>query len=361
MCRSIMDIQEILVSLGMECYLKTFTDNQLDFKALCDIDDFDMTGLIPEILYRIRLKKYIKDFKSRNTENDTIKDNNSRSFVNESIARSAPAIQSESIILIDAGKKNTSGKDISVVNEETFTEESFTEESFTEQSFSEDVSVVIEENCTEDASVVIKETIIVNDVPPAKRMRNQCRYLPKNYSLKEYLESTCKGNLMMDGYRKFGNLDSDRRKALVHYIIDGAMERQESMNAESFVVLSEAIVDLFPTESKTVYYCNNKAAKRNSSGKLVDHYRNCRKKIFKAKQELQENPKTSDTNAVSKTVQLKINWLKHSNEPWDQVLRYWKDTCSFRLEQRAASNVTIHDIMNKWPSLKHPLGFTLVS
>ena len=59
----------------------------------------------------------------------------------------------------------------------------------------------------------------------------------------------------------------------------------------------------------------------------------------------------------------KVNWLKHASEPWHTVVQYWEDTAHRRLEEFHAddSGCTVSSAFVKWPILKHPLGYTLVS
>lgn len=54
-------------------------------------------------------------------------------------------------------------------------------------------------------------------------------------------------------------------------------------------------------------------------------------------------------------------WLAHYSHPWTQVLAHWEQTGPNRLKQFEDDTLTIGDILKDWPSLKHPLGYTLVS
>lgn len=51
-----------------------------------------------------------------------------------------------------------------------------------------------------------------------------------------------------------------------------------------------------------------------------------------------------------------MNWLQNSIEPWSRVEQLWKDTYTYR----ASIDKDFNDF-NKYPPLKQPLGYTLVS
>ncbi len=57
----------------------------------------------------------------------------------------------------------------------------------------------------------------------------------------------------------------------------------------------------------------------------------------------------------------KSQWLQYSNDPWSQVLQYWKDTVILRESSISDDKHSLQDIFREWPTLKQPLGFTLVS
>lgn len=56
----------------------------------------------------------------------------------------------------------------------------------------------------------------------------------------------------------------------------------------------------------------------------------------------------------------KINWLKTSNHPWQTLEEYWNDTFPVRKHDRSESGPA-QELLKKWPSFKHKLGYTLVS
>lgn len=51
-------------------------------------------------------------------------------------------------------------------------------------------------------------------------------------------------------------------------------------------------------------------------------------------------------------------WLTSRNEPWEQVLFYWKNTFQLRQESEAT---TAFDFIEQWPILKQSNVDTLVS
>lgn len=57
--------------------------------------------------------------------------------------------------------------------------------------------------------------------------------------------------------------------------------------------------------------------------------------------------------------QLQLNWLKYSKEPWSKVVDYWKTTFPLR-QLNGKSSGKVNDIVDTFPVLKQPLGYTLV-
>lgn len=50
-------------------------------------------------------------------------------------------------------------------------------------------------------------------------------------------------------------------------------------------------------------------------------------------------------------------WLKHNNEPWDQVCERWNNTFELRHKQQFQ---TVHEFLETWPILKDGKADTLV-
>jgi len=60
-----------------------------------------------------------------------------------------------------------------------------------------------------------------------------------------------------------------------------------------------------------------------------------------------------------------ITWLHNSSDPWNLVEKYWVITRQKRLKNVLDTNTkdlfTISDYMKKFPALKKPAGYNLVS
>ena len=53
-------------------------------------------------------------------------------------------------------------------------------------------------------------------------------------------------------------------------------------------------------------------------------------------------------------------WLKHSSEPWPEVLKLWSETARYRQQAIKKSDKGVMQILDEWPRYKDSLGYTLV-
>jgi hypothetical protein len=203
-------------------------------------------------------------------------------------------------------------------------------------------------------------------LPPQKVPRIEdanTNFFLHNLSLLQYLQTNPKCKSILQSYDSQNHFDDVDRRKLTHLIIDGLLERHQSVRGIMFVELAGEIVKIFPTESKECYYNHAKVAGKNSTGKLVDRYRNDKKYTRKATKALQKKMKDKEAEAQwkpSEDVVRKVTWLRHSLEPWSKVAQFWSETSELRFQDRLCAS-PVHEMLDKWPSLKHDLGYTLVS
>jgi hypothetical protein len=54
----------------------------------------------------------------------------------------------------------------------------------------------------------------------------------------------------------------------------------------------------------------------------------------------------------------KKTWLKHSSEPWPEVLKLWAETSfSRRQEIRASTDKGVAEVFKEWPRFKDAIGY----
>lgn len=98
------------------------------------------------------------------------------------------------------------------------------------------------------------------------------------------------------------------------------------------------------------------------TGILYRKYTTMRQPLFELGR-IKKNTKTKNTDSSTTTKETTddmtsmIEWLKHSNEPLDQILDYWKKTYKHR---SSYNNLSINDYLNTFISLKLPQGYLLV-
>ncbi|XP_047988270.1 uncharacterized protein LOC125234283 isoform X1 [Leguminivora glycinivorella] len=145
-----------------------------------------------------------------------------------------------------------------------------------------------------------------------------------------------------------------------------------NIKPEEFNLLAAKIVSLFPTESIYIYYMKAvptcKSASRKyvpAKGKLVDKVRNLLyisgAKRRSIKSTCSNKDSDTDVESVENNQETASNddaiWLKHNNEPWDQVCERWNNTFELRHKQKFE---TVHDFLETWAILKDGKADTLI-
>ena len=177
-------------------------------------------------------------------------------------------------------------------------------------------------------------------------------------SLELFLRSTKYGMGLISKYESNKNFSAADRQKLVQFLMQHLMENNVNLKNSVFQAVSECISSTFPTEDKFTYYTPHK--KKNSSGKLVDRYRNQLKNFnINSSRSKRGSPKPSAA-PPSTDVQNKISWLKSSHEPWSTVQEYLAETRSVRLSERGDIG-PIASFLDKWPVLRCELRYTLLT
>ncbi|CAH1111179.1 unnamed protein product [Psylliodes chrysocephalus] len=184
-----------------------------------------------------------------------------------------------------------------------------------------------------------------------------------NLDLKRYLEQTVHGQYILQMFQKEKKLNKKCRDLLVDILINGAIQQGTSLLPTDFQLLSEKICQLFSNESKDTYYIPRVTLKRtlknkaiNPKGKLIDKYRNLKKKL--CIKDGKENESQKASADLTSDVTDSLEWLKNWSEPWDLVLGHWKKTFPLR---RMSTVVTVQHFLEEWTILKNKKSFELTN
>lgn len=319
--------ENVLLILNLDKLIPSFQKLEINFETLYNLDDYDFSQVVPDIVCRTKLKKYIKNEK----ENEQYSTEASSENNLNSATHSSSVVSDSFISLPDTEFVQLVGTDF--------------------QQFLEDSNAEAEEPPS-------KKIKLKPEVGDRIRVEN---FFVNNYSLNDFLMQSSKGQNILRAYNTNKLLDVVDRRKLVHLIVDGLLERHETVTGEMFRELTLRIVEIFPNETAECYFSNQKPAKKNTCGKLIDRYRNEKKYIRKVKKsEAESNNNYNLTQLISDKTKEQIVWLKHNYQPWSKVVEYWKETFSAR-EIEYSQTGPINDVIENWPSLRHNLGHTLVS
>ena len=183
------------------------------------------------------------------------------------------------------------------------------------------------------------------------------------------LNSSAIGKPIIKYYHSNNSLTPKLRAQLVQATISALIDdNSKSMTSQTISELADTIISLFPTESKETYYLvTNTKTRRVCSGKLYDRYKN--QKYFlkqcdsssSAVGECSSSAQSlSSTESISDNDLSNVLWLKNNNGPLHKVQDLWKKTTHIRAAKNKQSG-TLSSIIQEWPALNEPEGYTLVS
>ena len=219
----------------------------------------------------------------------------------------------------------------------------------------EPISIVSDGAVNSDKVIILNDKVDSNVISPnSKKMKMSPQYFNNDLTLLQYLEKNTIGRGILQFYHRHNNLDKNVRSDLVRLIVDGVLARHESLSSNMAMLVSQDIVELFPTETAAAFFYIAISHKKNNGGKLLDRYRNIKKRYrVRSSSPHQELTPNDD-------IQYKVAWLKTSDSPCQKVESYWHETSSVRMEE-LKKEVPLIDILKEWPLIKHKLGFSLVS
>lgn len=135
-----------------------------------------------------------------------------------------------------------------------------------------------------------------------------------------------------------------------------------------FVEAAEEICQLFPNESKEIYYIpyqrkSGIQPKQSARGKLWSRYCNVKSALKTINNSFQSQQQATSEIEIEEDSQVQdlYNALKCMLEPYTKVLQYWERTFAFRRKLFKNKNINIAHIFNEIPALKLHFGAELVS
>ena len=138
-------------------------------------------------------------------------------------------------------------------------------------------------------------------------------------------------------------------------------------------MISQKIVERFPTESQDVYYMRSVHVRDSVTGsyqkanwKLLNHYNNAKNNVLKPDILLasrdQSLEKQSNDIVTENNIQESLDWLENYEEPWETLENHWHKTYEYR-RSKFDSDLTISawSIYNDWSVLNTPKAYLLVN
>ena len=174
--------------------------------------------------------------------------------------------------------------------------------------------------------------------------------------LKGFLSASKLGSVILGAQKQFNKISHEQRNHLVRICIDSLVESHDKLRNDHLEKLADKIVELFPLESKGVYYIPPNLAKKMSNGKLVDRYRNVRRVINSGKK---EEEKDGIVSALDDKMKDNLLYLKHNTTPWAKIKDLWEATHNIRIKEMD-KGLNVKDIFLKWKCLSSELGWELL-
>lgn len=193
--------------------------------------------------------------------------------------------------------------------------------------------------------------------------------------LKNFLNSSSEGRVLLMSYQEKGILDSFGRKRLSQLIISNEFNGDPNKKITSCRLqeLADQISETFEGENSDTYFVPytklSATEKRAAKGKLHDCMNNKRRELKRLLGEsLQSNDtveipleNTLLTDSNEGAFEEDLAWLRKSRNPWHTLQTKWANTTSIRTKQLQQREKSVADYMKEFPALQLPHGYLLVS
>ncbi|XP_044765669.1 uncharacterized protein LOC123321926 [Coccinella septempunctata] len=217
---------------------------------------------------------------------------------------------------------------------------------------------------------------LITEPPPRKKSNNLNSFIT-NLDLKELLDSSALGKALLSWYCVKGALDTARQGYLVDIITTEIINRGFThLTNSDYSILSQKIVEVFPSEITEVYYLAPVKKKDSpinkpglAKGKLVDKFRN-RLTFFREARIL---PSRTNSEVLSSSIQeaeeehvedqsldYHIQWLYHNREPLEDVYKHWDSLFSSRRQKLLKEGGDLTEFYKEYPILKESICLSLI-
>ncbi|KMQ87974.1 hypothetical protein RF55_12615 [Lasius niger] len=176
--------------------------------------------------------------------------------------------------------------------------------SFTENSCPTSSSTSISTSTGYDVIVLTNNATEVNSATEIQQYAADDKY-----DLQSILKKSEDGQLLLSLYKTEGKLNNDLRNKLAKIIVSNELSPNinNTIRSERASFLSEQVIQLFPTEDKSVWYIKNK------KGESQDE--------------------ESDDDNVTKNYEEYMLWLTNNRLPWQTVIEYWCLTAKKKIKR----------------------------
>lgn len=341
-----MEVGDMLCELGLSHLIKDFDTHGVDLHMLKSIEREDFLVLVPQMGARLKIKQWIE---TRMNSNTTMLHQN-EGPVHPDCASSE--MEPPSINLVEMDDNSFTIVENIVIDGPSCLNgvNDGANDQVVDLHETSDMEI-------EDLNVTAEENLEPNQVGSLRR------FFLQNQTLLEFIKYHSKTLAVFENFKSQKQLSSTDRTRLVSAVIDGVLDRHNSVNKKMLEELANNICEIFHNESKSTYYLFDKKVSKNAHGKLVYRYHNeksRRNKLCKSNKIIVSDAPDKNTLQMSEDTQNKVKWLKYSCEPWSQVIQYWMSTHNCRKLQ-AEDDSPLHQFIAMWPILQNPNGHTLVS
>lgn len=209
-----------------------------------------------------------------------------------------------------------------------------------------------------------------NEVLTAETTRKRKYSYDKEWDLEKVLTGSVDGRAVLAYYKDTNDFNDDMRSLLGDCIMNEHLREDydKKFSYEMEVCLAEKVVELFPTEEKSVWASPNPGGRESAEGrrKLVQRYYSKRRflrrgRLLKKTQKSKETPNvSSDEEDEDDPSNDDILWLKNNKQPWSRVEELWKATSAYRLRKLRAGTSSTDSYMSAYPALRDPIGYLLL-
>ena len=343
-------VKEMLKNLNFESLLPLFEEQNIDKEVICDLNDEEIKELIPNLGMRKKVMLYLKKFQQQSNSADMKENCSNHSY---SSLNKTSLLESNSFVMNPESSNTDLSTDCIALDSNTEILYAY------ELPAPSDEQVNISNNTEYQEANVLSRSINNDEIASSsKKQKIEYAYFTESINVLEFLKKNSIGRSILKMYGEQNSLDNRVRGDLVRLIVDGVLNRHNSITSQMALSIAEELVEIFPTETVGIYFYPAIDKKKNSGGKLLDRYRNLKKIYSKKKKTLEKSEE--EEILINEELLYKASWLKRSDSPWCTVEEYWIETYALR-KQLLSLNGPLSEFLIEWPLIKNKQGYALVS